>query len=137
MIFEREFIAFLASRTGVVNERWYPLVVPKNAAWPCGRFELVRTEFDYGIEGQLDNLKAFYRLEIWEKGSGKYLAIKTIADKLRKALSGYRGLMGTVLVESAFFQDESDQIAISEDADELMFVGVAFDVEIEYHEPQN
>lgn len=107
----------LAASTGVialVGARIYPLRLPLGGALPAITYATISSPRFYKHDGALGMAQSRVQVTCWAskdaQGNYLYSSAKAIATQVRLALSGYSGLMGTVLVGTCFVLNELDLV---------------------------
>jgi hypothetical protein len=94
-----------ADVASLVSSRIYPHVMPDVAAVPAITYEQASGERDHVIAGPTGFALPEYEMTCWDDSYG---TARTLATYVRKALDGYAGTVGTVIIHVAMLYDESD-----------------------------
>lgn len=105
MDIEQGIITYLVSKS-VAGGRVYPLILPQNAGLPAVVMQRVSSVPDYVHEGASGLELGRFQFTVWAEN---YAAAKATAAAVIAALSGYKGLMGTVEVGASFIANQIDQ----------------------------
>ena len=105
MDIEQGIITYLVSKS-VSGGRVYPLTLPQNAVLPAVVMQRVSSVPDYVHEGASGLELGRFQFTAWAEN---YAAAKATATAVIAALSGYKGLMGTVEVGASFIANQIDQ----------------------------
>lgn len=99
---EAGLVSFIDDAVGIMP---YPAKLEQTPAMPGITYQRINTNRLYTQEGDSKKPKAFFDLNIWGEDE---LQAKELANQLRPALSGYRGMMGSHRVDSVFIRNEQD-----------------------------
>ena len=101
---EEELFSFLS--TTLSHSRVYPVILPQKPTLPAVAYTRVGSPDELTSSGRADLVQGRFQIDVY---ADDYAQAKTTARSIRTALSGYRGTMGSVRVDSAWRdrQDES------------------------------
>ncbi|QQS08676.1 MAG: DUF3168 domain-containing protein [Phycisphaerales bacterium] len=108
MTIEAELFQFLttnAALSGLLADRLYPKQLPQNPIYPAIVYHRISGARDYSHDGSGNRAEPRFQFDCYDR---THVGAKALAEGLRLALSGYRGPMGTVDVQSAFLEDDDD-----------------------------
>lgn len=106
---EEGLYAFLTANAGVfglVGERIYPQVIPQDAPMPAVAYQRISSPREYSHYPGASGL-ARARMQFTCEGDS-YRQAKRVAEAIRAALSGYKGVAGDVTIGAAFLENEND-----------------------------
>jgi hypothetical protein len=112
---------------GQISERLYPLTLPQDPTLPAMTYQKISGFRFHDMEGASGLASPRFQFDIWSKS---YLTSKNISDLLRKRLDGFRGTIGSDVIQGAFLDSERD---FFEEDELLKFYRVSMDFFI-YHE---
>ena len=107
MSIEQGLYAHLSSHAGLtalVGDRIYPLVLPQKVALPAVVYQRISLWQTYTHNGASLARPRFQNTCVGRT----YAEAHDVAAQVRDALSGYRGMMGSVAVEAAFIDNERE-----------------------------
>jgi hypothetical protein len=140
MTIEEAFRAYLggvASVTALVgsgaNARIYPQAMPQNPTFPAVIYMVVSNPVKESHSGNSALAHPRFRINCW---SQDYIQAKTLAREIRRALQGFKGIMGGaggVDVDGVDFEDGSGGGDLFDD--ELQIHGVQMDCVIWHDDP--
>lgn len=113
----------------LVADRIGPAIRPQSEVLPAVAYTIVSDVPGYHYEGEDDLSKARVQFECWAKS---YTDARALAEKLRLALSGYRGPMGARTVQSVFVEGAGDITAGIDGVNSSRVRGVRFDAMVTY-----
>lgn len=131
MLVEEAVHAHLAADldvAAVVADRIHPMRMPQPPTLPAIVYQKIAGPRDYTHDGPSGLVDARVQFSCWDE---TYAGAKTLADKVRRAVSGFSGLMGGgVNVDSAFIENEIDD----EDDEDSALYRTILDSVISHHE---
>lgn len=107
MIIEQGLTVFLTTYPPLMDlqgTRLYPDNLPQSPTLPATVYQRISGVVDYSQSGQSEPQNARFQFTCWAVDP---LAAKLLARVLKTAVSGYRGLMGTVEIQEAFVENET------------------------------
>lgn len=120
------YLTAQAALTTHVSTRIHPNVAPQGADKPFIVYGKSTGAPTYDMTGETGLASARFQFAIV---ADQYSSVKTIADALRKELSGYRGAMGSEDVRRVSLESESDEWLAPASADERGFHQITQDYE--------
>lgn len=108
MSFETDFRAFLAANAPIaalVGTRIYPVVPAQKASLPHLVYTRLDTQRGHTHSGPEGLQRPRLLVTCWAE---TFLVSRDLADKVRLALDGYRGAMGSTVIQAAFIAGDSD-----------------------------
>jgi hypothetical protein len=112
---------------GQISERLYPLTLPQDPTLPAMTYQKISGLRFHDMEGASGLASPRFQFDIWSKS---YLTSKNISDLLRKRLDGFKGTVGSDVIQGVFLDSERD---FFEEDELLKFYRVSMDFFI-YHE---
>jgi len=91
--------------TALVGSRIYPLKLPQAATYPAITYQRVSGDRIRSLDGPSGLADPRIQLDLWDK---TYSGVKALADTVRGALDGFRGLMGTDNIGGVLLLSDSD-----------------------------
>lgn len=112
MTIEEALVAYLATQDGVVQlvgGRVYPEEAPPEAGYPRVTYSVVSDVGGRHLTSAAGYSQARVQLDVWgQSGAQGYKQVSDVKEQLREALDGYRGTMGSVVVQSCWLEDQTD-----------------------------
>jgi len=111
MIIEEALYAYLtnyAELTALVGDRIYPVILPQNTTLPAVTFQRISGIREYSQSGPSGLAHPRFQFSCWAE---KYEEAKAVAEQIRLALEGYKGMMGGsdgVRVDAIYVEDDHD-----------------------------
>lgn len=111
MLIDEALRAHMLSKTAItsiISSRVYEAIAPQGATFPHITFNQVSGERVRSMEGASGLNRAVFHVHVWAK---KPLEAKTLSDKIRLTMDGFKGLMGGgsgVVVGACFVEDDID-----------------------------
>lgn len=105
MDIEQGIITYLMA-LNVAGKRVYPAPLPQNSVLPGVTMQRISSVTDYVQSGASGLELGRFQFTSWAES---YAAAKATAQQVKAALSGYKGVMGTVDVGASFLANEIDQ----------------------------
>jgi len=111
MIIEEVLYAYLtncAGLTALVGDRIYPIILPQKISFPAVTYQRISGIREYSQSGPSGLAHPRFQFSCWAK---KYQEAKAIAEQVRLALDGYKGMMGGpdgVRVDAVYIEDDHD-----------------------------
>ena len=103
--FRNALYAFLTNAGSSAHGRIYPQQLPQQAQLPAMTYVQVSGAGEYSQSGPSRLVHPRYQIDCWGDG---YLAASTLAEEVKQAVDGYRGMMGGFEVGVTFIEDERD-----------------------------
>jgi hypothetical protein len=106
---EPGFVSYLSGIPGLaalVSNRLYPQRLPESVTMPAIAYRRVSGERMMSHSGPSGVASPRYQMECWGMS---YAEAKQVAEQVRIALDGYKGLMGSVPVQGTFVDDDRDR----------------------------
>ena len=97
-----------AGLAGVLGGRVYPKRMPQNPTYPTIVYHRISGAREHSHDGSSGLAHPRFQLDLWAK---THIAAKDLAEKVRAALDGYKGVMGGVGgvdVNGVFLEDDDD-----------------------------
>lgn len=104
---------FLSAANTAASDRIYPKRLPQGATLPAITYLLASDPTEHTHSGPSSLAHPRYQLNCWAEGEGGYLAAHSLAEEVRAALDGYRGLPAGVEIQAALSENSRD----NDDAD--------------------
>lgn len=113
-----------AAVTALIGSRMHPLLLPQNSTYPAASYQLIsdsdedtRTHSDRVGDSRLTRPRI--QVDSWAK---TYLEAKDLARKIKDAVAGFIGTMGTLEVRGVWldrmsddYEDDSETYRVSQD----------------------
>ena len=134
MSIENELRSFIVADVDVlalVNDRVYPVIVPRDTATAYIAYARMSTDRTYMMPGADTTTTARFRMTCWDD---TYDGAIDLSNKLRICLSGVSGLWGAITVQRCSVEDESDQVEVSPEMLEHRLYGRNLDIQITFTE---
>jgi hypothetical protein len=134
VLLEEGLHAYLAAYAGIsalVGTRIYAVKLQQKAGYPALTYSRFGTIYAQGLEGGPSAVEgARIQVSCWDKfdsarANSGYAGTKLLAEQARLALTGYRGLMGTVMVKGVEFINAFD---LYDDLDTVHHVALEFNI---------
>lgn len=127
------YLMATTSLTALIGQRWYPLLIPQDAARPaCAYQRLPDTQRVLAHDGPTHFATTTIQVTAQADDYAHYGQVKQIMRIIRQTLEGYRGTMGGVGGLKVF------RIAVHSDGDgwaeQLSMPTLRMDIEINYQE---
>jgi len=94
-----------ATVSATLGTRIYPNAARENSTRPYATFARIGTEHVESFEGSSGFASALIQIDLW---GDSYLALKTLAENIRLAMQGYKGIAGGVDVQAILSGTEED-----------------------------
>lgn len=97
-----------AGLAGVLGGRVYPKHLPQNPTYPAIAYHRISGPREHSHDGSSGLAHPRFQLDLFAR---THVAAKDLAEKVRLALDGYKGVMGGVGgvdVNGAFLEDDDD-----------------------------
>ena len=95
------YLSEYAPLTALIGTRLYPDRLPQSPTLPAVVYFSVSDPGSYSHDGETDWREEIFQFDCWGVTPLEAISVK---NALRGALSGYKGMMGSVTVEAAFVQ---------------------------------
>jgi hypothetical protein len=111
MLVDEALVSHLLSKTAItsiVSSRVYGMIAPQDAPYPHITINQISGERVRSMEGSSGLNRAVFNVHVWAK---KPLEAKTLSDKVRLVVDGFKGLMGGVsgvYIGACFVEDDID-----------------------------
>jgi len=114
MTLEEAIFDFLSTNAGIiaeVDDRVFPKRLPQNPSLPAIVFQVVSSVPNYTMDqagdppGTETFTKKRVQFDLWTE---TYEGLLPVRDALFAGISGFRGMMGSVKIESVFMRNELD-----------------------------
>ena len=132
---EKAVYAILAASTAVTNlvptTRITPTRMKQNSALPAISYFRVDGPRVYCMTGPSGYALPRIQVDVWARD---YPEAKTIAENVRVALSGYRGVIAGVTVQGIFCLDDHDVVDDQEEILPIEMFHVAMDFRVHHNE---
>jgi hypothetical protein len=125
------YLSTFAGLTALVADRVYPQKKPQGNSFPQVSFFLVSEPRDHTLMGATGLPTARVQLDCWGL---IYPDAKAVAEQVRLALDGYRGLMGAVTVQCARVTDRHDDYLSPANKDDVGTHRVIVEAWVSYQE---
>lgn len=105
---ESDLVTFISSDEilkELVSNRIYPLVRPQKSVLPAITFQRVATERGYNLESEENFSVVRIQFNIFSK---TYKEVKIIVERLIEILNGFKGKIGSTIVQGIFLELEVD-----------------------------
>jgi len=115
---EDDLYAYLKNDAGIsgyVAARIYPVKMPQNVEYPAITYQLVSTVRSISQSGRVTLVEGRYQIDSW---GNTYASVKNIAQSVRDALQGFRGIMGATRVQG-IWEDSNSERDFYEDVTDL------------------
>lgn len=116
---------------GLVGTKIYPNLVPQSIAMPAITYQEISSPREYTASGATGTTEARFQINCWDDN---YSGAKEVAEAVRKKLSGYKGTVGILKIQSCFLVDEDDMPQASPETDVLKRYGKRLDFILMYDE---
>jgi hypothetical protein len=98
-----------AAVAALLSSRVYFVKMPQNPVMPCATLNLITARRDYAQEGQTALVNSLVQVDAWaESESG----VKGLAEQIRLALSGYRGILDGINIQGVFLVGDTPMYEI-------------------------
>lgn len=111
--------------------RIYPLRLPQAGEFPALTYARISGRRDYHMTGASGVAEARLQVDCWAESYG---AVKALADAVRLSLSGFRGTVNGVVLQSVFLDVERDAEEPALDAADFKLYRVSQDYMVRYEE---
>jgi len=118
--------------SAIVSSRVYPLLRSTGSALPAITYQKIDGPRLQSHDGPSGTAHPRFQVNIWAK---KYTEVVTLAERVRIALDGYSGTVGTVVIQAITLEDEADAME-AEDVEEMKMYGIRQDYFVWHEEPQ-
>lgn len=133
MIAERIIHGLLSGNAAVntaTGGRIYPIHAAQNDAFPYITYQLIAEVPDRTLAGQAGSCRSLIQVNVQDRGKGGYGRVKDLANKVRLALSGFRGTVGDDHVQGIQYVSGRDEPTPPGDATDHHYYGVQMDYRV-------
>lgn len=102
---EQAIVSLLQTHVTLVSNRIYPLVMPQNSPLPTVVYQRISGPRIYSQSGASGLAYPRFQFSCW---GTTYASVKAVAEQVRQALSGYRGIVEGVSIQGAFIAGDVD-----------------------------
>lgn len=120
-----------ADVNGIISGRIHPFTVPTEIARPKLTYQRIDTVRWYSNDGPTGSPRIRLQVDCW---ADELLTAKTLADKVRQCLDGYRGVTSGVQVDGVHLQDERDMPQAMAPGQEKPIQRVSLDFIVDFQE---
>lgn len=135
MSIESDLVTYLKTVpdiTAIVGTRIYPMLVPQgDGNYPAIAYGRAGIQHVISMQGESGTARTTIALACWTRS---YESVKTLADKVRLALDGYRGVWGTTDIDGVHLLEEEDTIEASAGDEAKRLYGVQFEFAVWHRE---
>jgi hypothetical protein len=104
----REVILENQTMAEAINTRLYPVIAPATVTTPFVVYRRSAIRREATFTGPLGNPTVSIEFQLM---ADTYESVRTLADSLRKAIDGWTGVVGDVLIRQTFLDQEYDHFA--------------------------
>ena len=108
MKIEEALYSYLSSHSGLTNlvgNRIYPMILPQNTALPAVSYQRISAIRERSHEGPSGLAHPRFQFSCW---GDTYKQVKDVAEQIRFALDGYKGIMNEVHIDAIYIEDDRD-----------------------------
>ena len=102
---DENLMALVGNGDSPITCRIYPIRLPQNWTAPAITYQRISADRLYNLAGPAGRAAARIQFDIM---GDTYLSVKNTADKLRAALNGYNGYMGSIDVGNCSLDNDFD-----------------------------
>jgi len=111
----------------IIVARVYPVSAPQNATLPYIVYQIVGSETLYHADNEAGLQATRMQIDCYAE---TYDAAYDLADKVRLALSGYTGLISTILIRGIFLESQQDLSEPTVERGEKPLMRISADYEV-------
>lgn len=101
----------VAGVSALVGTRVYPVILPQNPTFPAITYQRIGGRRESSFAGPIGLAGPLYRLDCWGGAAGTgYAAAKGLANAVRLALDGWKGVVSGITVQACFLDGEPEDI---------------------------
>lgn len=107
-MFEESLVTFIKSIpaiTNLINNKFFPLVIPEDTELPAGIYQLISSSPKFGLCGNYGLVSKVYQLSAW---GNSYSEVKNIVYAYKTALNNYSGTFGAMQLQGCFVVGEAE-----------------------------
>lgn len=116
---------------GLAGDRIYPNYVPQDTAMPAVTYQQISGPRDNTLDGPSGLVNSRFQLNSW---AATYAECDELTEAVRKAMSGFSGTVGSLIIQVIQVEDEGDIPAVKPGNDQLRRLGKRMDYRIWYCE---
>ncbi len=120
-----------AAVAAIIHGRIHPATDPQQSPRPKITFQRISTSRRYANDGPLNSPAARIQIDCW---ADTLLVAKTLSEKVRRSLDGFRGTLGEYEVQGIHIDGESDNPGQLPEGRETRPQGVTLDFIVHYIE---
>lgn len=120
-----------AGTAALVGDRVFPGFIPAGAAHPAIAYQRIGGPPNYVMLGETGAAEARIQITCW---GVKYADAAAVAEQVRLALSGFRGQLGTVMVDSLFLEGPTDTTDQQPGSDQSKKYGRRLELRVRFHQ---